>query len=211
MRRDLLVNDEFYHIYNRGADKREVFLTRHDYSRFLSSIVEFNTELPGWQIRNLKNSGIKVRPRLEEQLVDVVAYCLNPNHFHLLLRQRKDAGITEFMRKVITGYTMYFNKKNERSGVLFQGKFKSVHIDSNEQLLYVSAYVNCNSEVHGIGKAKNYLWCSFNEYCGRESGINCQKEVILEQLHDSHDYGPYALNHAVEIKVKKEMGKLVIE
>jgi putative transposase len=104
-------------------------------------------------VNDIKESGTYFEPDTEERLVDVVAYCINSNHFHLLLRENKENGIATFMKKICTGYAMYFNKKNERSGILFQGRFKSVHVDSNDLLLYVSAYINCNSEIHGIEKA----------------------------------------------------------
>jgi len=77
-----------------------------------------------------------------DKLVDVVCYCLNSNHYHMILKQKSNDGIKKFMHKLGTSYTMYFNKKLKRSGSLFQGKFKSIHIDSNEYLLYLSAYVN---------------------------------------------------------------------
>ena len=74
-------------------------------------------------------------------LVEIVAYCLNPNHYHLIVKQISEKGIERFMQKIGTGYTNYFNKRYERSGALFQGKFKSIHIDSNEYLLHLSVYV----------------------------------------------------------------------
>jgi len=211
MRRDPLVKDEIYHICNRGTDKRKIFLESNDYQRFFSSLIEFNTEMPSWKINSLKTTTIEVRPRLEDQLVDIITYCLNPNHFHLLLKQKKDFGITKFMRKVITGYTMYFNKKNDRSGVLFQGKFKSARVNSNEYLLYLSAYINCNSQVHGISDARGYRWCSFGEYRGFDGKINCKKEIVLGQFRKYSDYEKYALDQIVKIKENKEMRRLLLE
>jgi len=77
-------------------------------------------------------------------LVEIIVYCLNPNHYHIILRQVSEGGVSKFMLKLSSGYSSYFNKKNKRSGSLFQGRFKAVHIDSNEYLLYLSAYVNKN-------------------------------------------------------------------
>jgi putative transposase len=84
-----------------------------------------------------------------ERLVEINAYCLNQNHFHLIVKQLRSGGISEFMQKIGTGHTMYFNKKYNRSGSLFQGTFKSTHINSNELLLYLSVYVNANHRIHG--------------------------------------------------------------
>jgi putative transposase len=212
-RREPFVTGEYYHIFNRGVEKRDIFSCSKDYSRFLDSIVDFNTNLSSWKIKDIKISQVEDRPRLEEfgeKLVEVIAYCLNPNHFHLILKQEKDGGIAVFMKKVLTGYAMYFNKKYDHSGVLFQGRFKSVLITSNEQLLYVSVYVNCNSEVHNIAPAKSYQWCSFGEYRGFGGGVNCKKEVVLGQFNENSDYEKYAFNQIGKIKENKEMKKAVL-
>jgi len=201
MQRDPFATGEYYHIFNRGTDKRKIFSTSSDYKRFINSMIRFNTTIPSWKM----DDQVEVQPRLEDQLVDIAAYCLNPNHFHFILRQKKDSGISEFMRKLGTGYTMYFNKINSRTGVLFQGRFKSVHINSNEYLLYLSAYVNCNNDIHEISSAKNYAWTSFGEYCGKESGpIGCYTNDILGQFKNFREYEDFALIQAKEMKNKKE-------
>jgi putative transposase len=115
------------------------------------------------------------------------------------------------MHKLGTSHTKYFNKKNERSGALFQGRFKSSHIDSNEYLLYVSAYINCNSEVHKIAEAENYEWCSFPEYVGKRKESFCDKGIILEQFDNPREYMKYAKINTKEMKNKKEMEKLMLE
>jgi len=214
MRRIALVNDEYYHIFNRGVEKRKVFSNHADHLRFIDSILDFNSKVPSWRIKDLKSSNpslIEVEPRLEDQLVEIVAYCLNPNHFHLIVKQKKDNGISEFMRKVGTGYTMYFNKKYKRSGVLFQGRFKSVLITSNEQLIYTSAYVNCNCEIHNIAPVKNYPWSSFGEYLGLNNNIVCQKESVLGQFRNANEYKKYALNQIERIKENKKISKKELE
>ena len=145
-------NNEFYHIYNRGVDKRNIFMDKKDISRFFDGLNEFNNEFPiGSLYENSfqrKNSQLGSKAS-KFKLVDIVMYCINPNHFHLVLKQNMEKGIEKFMQKLGTGYTKYFNNKNSRSGSLFQDKFKSKHIDNNEYLLYLSAYVNLNDKVHG--------------------------------------------------------------
>lgn len=205
-RRERITTGEYYHIFNRGVEKRNIFKIKKDYMHFLNSLIFFNTEEPSWKI----NQQFEDRPRKEERLVDIVAYCLNPNHFHLLLRENKENGITTFMKKICTGHAMYFNKKYERSGVLFQGRFKSVHIFSNDLLLYISAYVNCNSQIHSIENASIYPWCSFPEYLGAH-GIKCQKNVIVEQFKSSEDYKKFCLEKSRGMKEKKDMEKVFLE
>lgn len=207
-RREIFAVGEYYHIFNRGVEKRKIFNKDKDYLRFLDSIIFFNTGKPAWVIKNLRQSGIEDRPRQEDKLVDIMVYCLNPNHFHFLLKENKKNGITRFMKKICTGYAMYFNKKYAHSGVLFQGRFKSVHMDSNDQLLYVSAYVNGNSEVHGIEKASNYPWCSFPEYFQDRSladGSICQKEIILKQFKNIEEYKTFCYDKIKGMKERKEL------
>ena len=115
------------------------------------------------------------------------------------------------MLKAGSGYSTYFNEKYKRSGSLFQGPFKSAHIGSNELLLYSSAYVNCNSEVHGIAKAENYKWCSFPDYIGKRNGTLCAKEIILGQYKSSDDYKRTAIETAISIAERRRFGKFLIE
>lgn len=201
------INGEYYHIYNRGVEKIDVFRGERDYRRFLKSLAEFNTSEPAYKIDRANRKGLNVD---KKPYVEIIAYCLNPNHFHLLLKQVVESGISEFMRKLGTGYTMYFNKKHERVGALFQGKFKSVYVKDNNHLLYLSAYINCNSEIHGIAKAEKYKWCSFGEYLSGERAL-CNKKIILSQFRDREEYGLYAKENATNIKEKRKMEKLIIE
>ncbi len=207
-RRDSLTTGEYYHIFNRGVDKRIIFQSKRDYEYFLNALVYFNSSESNWSA----NRKIEDRPQDEEQLVELVAYCLNPNHFHLLLKEKQENGISLYMQKVCTGYAMYFNQKNKRSGVLFQGRFKSVHIDSNDLLLYLSVYVNCNSEVHGVAKALEYPWCSYSEYLsnGNEE-IICQKATILEQFKNPKEYEIFCKEKLKGMKDRKEYEKYNLE
>src|SRR3989344_7139585 len=126
MRKEVFVNGGFYHIYNRGNNKRKVFLGRGDLERFFQSMQEFNSEEP---IGSIHISSFK-EPLLRSstsKLVDFVCFCLNPNHYHFIIRQLTDKGIEKFMHRLGTGYTNYFNEKHKCSGSLFQGRYKAIH------------------------------------------------------------------------------------
>jgi putative transposase len=116
---------------------------------------------------------------------------LNQNHYHFILQQASDRGIEKFMQRLGTGYTMYFNSKQERSGALFQGRFKAAHINSNAYLLHVSAYVNLNNRVHQLrGSTSQSSWA---EYIGKRKGVGiCEKEVILGQFRKPEEYIAFA-------------------
>ena len=185
--------NNYYHIYNRGTDKREIFLNNSDYLRFIAllyicnnikpvHIQWFTQERPLDEIFNIQRENI---------LIDIGAYCLMPNHFHLLVKEKEENGISNFMRKLSTAYAMYFNKKYERSGNLFQGRFKSELIDKNEYLKYLFSYIHLNpikliepnwketgikDEGRAIKFLNNYQWSSYVFYIGGK-----QKDPILDK------------------------------
>ena len=150
MRDKPLLNGETYHVFNRGAHKQKIFLSQEDYARFLLLVYLSNSTHPA----NLRETLVKYKgstfgevfmeERVEDPLVDVLAYSLMPNHYHLILRQKSDNGITNFMRKLGTGYTMSYNVKYEHSGVIFQGRFKSRHVGNGPYFRYIFAYVHLN-------------------------------------------------------------------
>lgn len=161
MRKQPIITGECYHVYNRGVDKRDIFSDRIDVRRFVESINEFNQiDIIGSLINLRKFKNIKKGPKAlsgGEPLVAIVAYCLNPNHFHFVLKQLEDGGISKFMQKLQGGYTSYFNVKNSRSGSLFQGTFKAQHMGSENYFNKILGYVNKNYQVHNIPDDKKEL------------------------------------------------------
>lgn len=134
--------DEFYHIYNRGTDKRVIFMDYEDYERFVSLMFVCNSDRP-IIFRDIP-IGLPYVFERGNTLVDIVAYCLMPNHFHLLILEKMDGGITKFMSKLLTAYSMYFNRKYKRTGGLFEGVFKAKHAETDEYLKYLFAYIHLN-------------------------------------------------------------------
>ncbi len=135
---------EFYHLYNRGTEKRKTFLTPYDYERFVVLLYLCNNADPIPSNINRKAFDELISSNRGETLVDIGVYCLMPNHFHILVHEKTENGISRFVQKLITAYTMYFNKKNDRSGALFQGKFKAEHVDKDEYLKYLFGYIHLN-------------------------------------------------------------------
>ncbi len=182
VRKIKLVSREYYHIYNRGNSKQKIFLDKEDYLRFSGLLYACN------QKENLKVSNLSKGQTLydierEEMLVDVGAYCLMPNHFHLLVTQSEDNNITNFMQKLGTSYTMYFNKKYKRTGSLFEGKFKAQHLGIDRYLKYIFSYIHLNpvkllqkdwkekgikNKKEAIEYLKNYSYSSYLDFMGIE-------------------------------------------
>src|SRR3989344_7313100 len=198
---------EFYHVYNRGVEKRDVFSSLSDLERFLKSIVAFNTIEPIGSIHENAFNKKVLRRKANTQLVNIICYCLNPNHYHFIMQQKSDGGISEFMKRLGGGYTKYFNIKYKRSGVLFQGKFKASHIDSNDYLLHVSAYVNLNNRVHRLsGRTAKSSW---DEYMGIAKNKICKKEFILSQFKTKQEYKDFAESSLVDILERKQQSSEV--
>lgn len=137
--------DEFYHCYNRGTDKRKIFLDSKDYLRFTLLLYVCNSTEP----IHISNFGTKnlidlFRLKRGKPLVAIGAYCLMPNHFHLLIKEIKEGGISLFVQKVLTAYSMYFNKKHQRRGSLFESRFKAEHASEDRYLKYLFSYIHLN-------------------------------------------------------------------
>jgi len=205
----VFANREYYHIYNRGVDKRAIFRNQFDFARFLQSIEEFNSEDPIGSI--YENSFIKdKRKAKKKKLVNIICYCLNPNHYHFILEQLVDKGIEKFMHKLGSGYTTYFNLKCRRSGALFQGPFQAIHVDSNEYLLHLNAYVNLNFKVHKLklGDLVPKWRSSWDEYGNERSSADlCKKDIILKQFKNRAEYKEFAENSLIDILHRKNMAK----
>jgi REP element-mobilizing transposase RayT len=155
-----LISGEKYHIYNRGVDKRVVFQDSFDYIRFYQSLAFFNTHEPTQNYKLAKGNFATDC----KKLVKIHAYALLSNHYHILVEQVVDGGISEFIKRVSVGYVGYFNEKYTRSGVLFQGKYKKVLVESDTQYNYLFAYINENHIVHNIGSKREMYHSSSLHY-----------------------------------------------
>ncbi|MDP3645752.1 MAG: transposase [bacterium] len=140
--------EEWYHCYNRGVDKRKVFLNRSDYERFLLLMFIANASIPAHtfhlESRHLQTVLSDTLLNRGSAIVEIGAYSLMPNHIHFVLKEIQEGGISLFMQKVFTGYTMYFNERNERTGSLFAGTFKSKHVVNDDYLKLLVPYVHLN-------------------------------------------------------------------
>ncbi len=219
MRKIQFANGEYYHLYNRGVDKRTIFTDKNDYWRFFVSMNLLNDQDDGlmtdWKDfqRNHPRAELSDFPPLKkkrEKLVEFVCYCLNPNHYHLMVRQSTEKGLERFMHKLGTSYTNYFNTRNTRGGSLFQGKFKAAHIKSNAKLLYLSAYINMNHLIHGY-KDREWKYSSLLDYLGKRKNGLCNKKVIVGQFRNSNDYKLFLRENALHMKEKKEDEKYLLE
>ncbi len=239
MRHEVFANNNFYHVFNRGVEKRTIFQNRGDYFRFMKSLYEFNDEDSTFNVardvRSLASNrsdnfnGSWPREKKRKLLVNIVCFCLMPNHFHLILEQLRDNGISAFMHKLGTGYTKYFNIRTERVGSLFQGTFKAKYIERDEYLTHLSRYIHLNpveliepgwKEGEAKNRVKNwdkinkflgkYRWSSYLDYIGKENFPSViDNRFLMGYFDGSRDYKNFVNSWLA--KDLEEIDDLIIE
>lgn len=192
----------FYHLYNRGVDKRIIFLDDFDRQRFIEALrlARLLGSPPlSWLKRQIKLGNIspKELEKLEEKygppLLDIVSYSLMPNHFHLQVKEPKEGGVTTFFRKLGTSYAMYFNIKHKRTGRLFESQYKFVLIETDEQLIHLSRYIHINpvksSKIDiSLKSLKTYPWTSLPDFLGIRKQPFCNPSEVTNFFKSPDDY-----------------------
>lgn len=201
---------EYYHIYNRGNSKQKIFHDAQDRWRFMALLYTCNSEnnFRVFLINRNKDSD----PYLWERgrsLVSIGAYCLMPNHFHILIKENVKNGISKFMQKLSTAYVMYYNNKYERTGGLFEGKFKSQHLNTDRYLKYIFSYIHLNpvkifqkdwkengikNKEKALHYLKNYKYSSYPDYIGEK-----RKQISILNRQAFPGYFPSVKNFNAEI------------
>lgn len=217
-----LVTNQFYHVLNRGVGSQPIFLGKKDYQRMWDSVFYYQNQKPTLSyshfLRLPSKQRVEFLERLQDQskfLVKIITLCLLPSHFHLLLEQVNDNGISLFMANLTNSYTRYFNTKNERTGHLFQGKFKAVMIETDEQLLHVSRYIHLNPYssylVKDLNQLNIYPYSSLPEYLGISSTNFFQKEIILGQFKSISAYKQFVFDQADYQRSLEQIKHLALE
>ncbi len=202
----------YYHIYNRGAHKENIFRCRKDMIRFLDGLVFFNDA----ESKNRKMSDTSINnrriPRGLTCLVTVHAYCLLPNHFHLLITCEDPKHVSKFMQKLGTGYAAYFNETyREHSGTIFQGTYKKVCVESEAQLYQVLAYINGNGYIHRV--EDNRYISSINEYFDSQHSIISPHNLVSSEFSSRESFHSFCAerNHATLQKRSEDKQGLLID
>ena len=219
---------EVYHVLNRGVDKRQIFMDKQDYLRFIHDLYEFNNqervESTYHKFHNYStDNNIDLKPDKEPRklLVDILAFCLMPNHYHLLLSPRGEGSIPQFMHKVNMGYSKYFNQKHERVGTLFQGPYKHISVTNEIHFLHLPFYVHFNpldlsypewreNKISNPKKAleflKSYRWSSHLDYLGIKNFPSVlNMKPLMEIFGNNKDYQKLVENYLKDIQVDQEI------
>lgn len=172
-----LIKDGYYHVYNRGVEKRTVFLVEKDYMVFLNNLKIYLTKPDE---PSLQGTTLKTLPRQRKNYntgVELIAYCLMPNHFHILIKQIDDNSLKNFMKSLTVKYSMYFNKKYDRVGQLFQGRYKAVLITNDSYLLHLSRYIHLNPSEYTNNLVDAYS--SYGDYLGLRKTKWIKPDIVL--------------------------------
>ena len=215
-----LATGEYYHVYNRGVAQQPVYLLKKDYQRFLLSLEFYLHKDYPFKLSNLLQLSDDVRGSVLSELVkknnkfvEITAFCLMPNHFHLLLQQKTEGGISKFMKLITDSYTRYFNTRHDRVGPLFQGQFKAVHVSKNEQLVHLSRYIHLNPLVSFVvrdEKFLNYPWSSLGFYSKKEQGM-VEPDIVLGQFRSARQYLKFVLDQKDYGRKLEQIKHLVLE
>ena len=199
MKQPQFADNEIYHLYNRGVEKRIICTDDKDRVRFIKSLQVFNTTAPATNLH--RDSLFEVELQTGKlphgkPLVEILAFCLMPNHYHLMARQISKNGITEFMRKLGTGYTNYFNLRHDRVGHLFQGRFKAIVLEKEAHFVHLPHYIHLNpldlfmpgwrgGKVKNVEKAlvslQKYRWSSLPDYLGMHNFPKVTQRMFLTE------------------------------
>ncbi len=230
--REKTVTGQIYHVLNRGVDKRKIFLDEGDYLRFIHDLFEFNDIEPvnnlTYYFRKIQSKDSaspyiitqKRKERVKRNLlVEILAFCLLPNHYHLLLKPLLDGGVVKFITKLNMGYAKYFNEKYERNGVLFQGRYKSIHVNKESHFIHLPYYIHLNAldlkfsgwrnkEIKNYKEVikflEHYRWSSFLDYIGIKNFPSItQREFLLKLFGGSEQYKKDTLEWLKEMDLEE--------
>lgn len=217
-----LVLNQIYHVLNRGVASQPVFFDKRNYQRATETIFYYqNKDLPLNYSAFLELSTQRrkeILERLKEKrnfLVEIIAFCLMPNHFHFLLKQIRENGISVFMSNFSNSYTRYLNTNRKRIGPLLQGKFKAVRVETDEQLLHLSRYIHLNPYssyiLKGLEELKIYPYSSLPEFLNSQKTDFCQKEIVLSHFKNPLHYKKFVFDQADYQRRLEEIKHLILE
>lgn len=215
-----IVTDEVYHVFNRGINHQPTFTSKREFERAVLTIKFYQVAKPPARLskvlqlpKELKEDILKSLDEAEK-LVEIISFCFMPNHFHFLLKQKKDGGIAKFVGNFQNSYTRYRNTKNESDGSIFLTQFKAIRIITDEQLIHVSRYIHLNPYtgyvVKSLAELKQYPWSSFKYFLsGRKEFIN--PDLVMGMFKDNKAYEQFVYDQADYQRELKSIKHLIIE
>ncbi len=217
IRKNPLVNGNYYHILNRSIAQFQIFNEVDDFNRFMQIIDLYRfkdfsykfSEFISLSLENQKLISNNIRKN-NLKVIKIIAYCIMPTHFHLILEQETKNGITKYMSRILNSYTRYFNLKHHRKGPLWEGHFKNVSIDDDEQMLHLTRYIHLNPvSADLIKKPEDWLFSSYNEYLNKGSDKLCEYDNSPEIT--PKNYKNFVSDHIAYQKELSKIKKILID
>lgn len=195
LRKTILATGEIYHIFNRSVQKIPIFRGKTEYDIFLEAVKYYLQPNPPVRYSIYRTSRDRFKINLDRKLVTIINFCLMPNHFHFTLRQEEDNGIRRFIQRISNSFAHYFAVKYQNSGPVFEGNFKAIRIESNEQLLHLSRYIHLNPVTAYLTEnPKDFPYSSYLIYIGEAESEIVNPALVLEQFSSPHDYEKFVLD-----------------
>ncbi|KKW06034.1 MAG: hypothetical protein UY40_C0004G0018 [candidate division CPR1 bacterium GW2011_GWC1_49_13] len=171
--------NSFYHVFNQGVEKRPIFLDETDYATFLYYLTVYLLPIEK-AAQMYPDTPVRLYEKNLTEEVKLIAYCLMPNHFHLLLKQETANGVSKLLKQLTNAYTLYFNQKYQRVGALMQGPFRAAPVTEDKLFIHLVRFIHLNPLVAGlIGDLASYRWSSYNWYLGNQADIPTEKDKVL--------------------------------
>ena len=203
--------NKYYHVFNSGVEKRKIFLDKQDFQMFMYYVSIYLLPLK-IVIDKYPNFPPRLQSKNLNQELELNAYCLMPNHFHFLLRQKSRDAVSRFIKQLMDGYTKYFNEKYQRVGSLMQGRFKAVLIETEELLVHLSRYIHLNPVVANLAEEpKDYIWSSYPSYLEIKEEKILHKKAILDYFRSKEQYQDFVQNQVAYTKNLEKIKHHTIE
>jgi putative transposase len=184
--------DGIYHIYNRGLAKRDIFSSSDDYQTFLYYLSTYLLN-PEKTLQKYPNTPKRTHSKSLYQEIELISYCLMPNHFHLLLKTKNETAVSKLLKQLTNAYTLYFNKRYDHTGPLFQGVYRCVEVEES-QIMQILRHIHLNPvTAFLVEKPKDYKWSSHNEYLKEKFDL-CKAEGILNNFTSVAEWEKFILD-----------------
>lgn len=220
LRKTIIATGQYYHIFNRGVARNPIFFSNKDYERFLISLNYYQYKDPPARLSyflktelNEKRNILQEMRDKNQKIISIICYSLMPNHYHLLLKQEEDSGIENFICRAVNGYVKYLNIRSKRVGPLFQGAFKAVRVETDEQMIHLSRYIHLNPVTGYLVKPEdilNYKWTSLGQYL-TETESFVDKSFILNYFGNKDKYFMFMKDFEDYKKSFTDIGYLTID
>lgn len=208
------VNDHYYHIFNRGVAKQNIFIDNIDKNRFLQIIAHYTEQHPPSKF------SVIAKPEMDKiiwktrksPLVEIISYTLMPNHFHFLVKQLENSGVVTWVRRSINSYTRYYNTKHQRVGTLLQGVYRAIAIESDEQLLQLSRYIHLNSfTARLVYDPKSYHWSSYGLTINNKSNRLVNPKILIDLIGSIKNYSEFVEDYADYVRALEDNVHIYID